>query len=279
MRGFLALLGRLATESRWNLIVSGGAMFLFGWLNTYVVWLRIEQIRKQLADSSRDNFRMVREMAGGDDPSISLAMVEVSFWMHPFIWLPVLIWAIGRGSLAVSGELERGTLDLVLSRPLPRWSYLLAHLLTAWLGFLVLGALLVAGNRVATLVYPIEQAPTARLLFWPALNLAALGASVHGLTLAASALDRVRWRATLVGTVIATAGFAAWLIANLKALAESPLRPWLKAIALFELFNPVDAVGQAQDLPANLAILSALTLGGLLVAFLSFLHRDLPASG
>lgn len=278
MRGFFTMLGKLFAESRWNLFISAGAMFLFGWLNTYVISLRIAQIQEQLAKADPDRFRMVREMAG-DARDVSLAMIEMAFWMHPFVWLPVVVWAIGRASLAVAGELERGTLDLVLSRPLSRWSYLFAQIFYAWFGLVVLAIALVAGNRLATIAYPIEQAPIVRLLFWPAWNLVLLGAAIHGLTLAISSADRVRWRATLLGTVIATAGFAAWLIANLKDMASSPLRPWLKAIALFELFNPIDAVGKAERLAFNLSFLSGLTLIGVILAFLAFLWRDLPANG
>ncbi len=278
MKGFFALLGKLFAESRWNLLISAGAMFLFGWLNTYVVAFRMSQIREQLAKGDSDRFRMIRQMAG-EELEVSVAMIEMIFWLHPFIWLPVVIWAIGRGSLAVAGELERGTLDLVLSRPLSRWSYLLAQILFAWFGLAVITAALVAGNRVATNFNHVDNPPTIRVLFWPAWNLALLGAAILGFTIAASAADRVRWRATLLGTVVTTGGFAAWLIANLRELAESPLRPWLKKIALFELFNPVDAVGKGEFLTSNVTFLSGLALGGVVVAFLAFLWRDLPASG
>ena len=50
-------------------------------------------------------------------------------WSHPIVFLLISIWAIGRGSIAVAAEVERGTMDLILSRPVPRWVYLTSHVL------------------------------------------------------------------------------------------------------------------------------------------------------
>src|SRR5262249_51269934 len=39
------------------------------------------------------------------------------------------VWAVGRAAGAIAGELDRGTMELLLAQPLPRWRLLLAHLL------------------------------------------------------------------------------------------------------------------------------------------------------
>lgn len=278
MRSFLTLIGKTLAEARWTLLISAVAMFLFGWLNTYVISFQMARFRARLEQGGGEGLRMIREMAG-QGADLSVAMFEMMFWLHPFIWLPVVVWAVGRGSLAVAGELERGTLDLVLSRPIARWAYLYTQVLVAGVGLVLIPAALVAGNRISTRFNPVDDPPSAGLLFWPALNLALLGAAIFGITLVVSASDRVRWRATLVGTVVTTGGFAAWLISNLRDLADSPVRRWLRPFALFELFNPVDAVGAGRELAFNLTFLAGLALGGVAAAFLAFLWRDLPASG
>lgn len=276
MRPFLALVRRLIAESRWTLGISCGAMFLFGWLTTYVMAREIGRFKKAL-ESGEGRFRMLREMAG-QDVQITVANLEMQFWMHPFLWLPIVAWAIGRGSLAVGGELERGSMDLVLSRPVSRFSYLASHVAVNLIGLVALAALLVAGNRIATRFNALEDPPTTALLFWPALNLTALGLSIFGLTLAVSAFDRVRWRATLVGSAITVSGLAALIVAGLPAMADSPLKPWLNRIALFRFYNPIDAVGEATQLAGNLAALGGIGLAGIVLAFAVFLFRDLPAS-
>ena len=127
---------------------------------------------------------------------------EVAWWNHPFILLSVLTWAVARGSGAVAAEVERGTLDLILSRPVSRSAYLASHVLVAGLGLAVLAAALVAGNLAGTRYNRVETPATFLVLARPALNLAALGLAVHGYTLLFSALESVRWRPNLIGSVL-----------------------------------------------------------------------------
>ena len=54
----------------------------------------------------------------------------------------------------------------------------------------------------------------------PAVNLAALGLPIYGYTLLASALDYVRWRATLIGSVLTLIGFVALVISLIPILKE-----------------------------------------------------------
>jgi ABC-2 type transport system permease protein len=280
MSGFFTLVRRLIGEARWTLVISMAALFLFGWLNTFVTAREIARFRERIASGGGGNqLQMARGLLGGD-AEVSAARFEMLFWMHPFLWLPTIIWAVGRGSLSVAGELERGTLDLVISRPVSRGSYLTSQIGVACLGLVLLSGAVVAGNRVSTFFNKLEGAPTVRVLFWPALNLAMLGLAVFGITLAASAADRVRWRATLFGTVATIASFASWVVARVPAMEGTSLKPWLQRLGtLFEAYNPVDAVGEMKHLAFNLEVLGGLGLGGIVVAYLAFLWRDLPASG
>jgi ABC-2 type transport system permease protein len=279
MSRFLALLRKLALEVRWILGLNVATMFLFGWLNTYFTARRMDRIR-ELIETGEGRGASIVQSIGGQDAVLSVATIEITFWfVPPFLFLPVVIWAIGRGSLSVAGELERGTLDLVLSRPISRFAYLLGQLAVAVLGLAVLVAALVAGNRLSTNFNRVDGAPTAAELAGPALNLAALGFAVLGITMAASSLARVRWPATAVGTVVTLGGFVAWVFAHLREMEGSPLRPWFQAVALFELYNPVDAVSTRALLGRNLLILGGLGLAGVAAAFAAFLRRDLPTNG
>ena len=60
-------------------------------------------------------------------------------------------------------------------------------------------------------------------MFYPAINLAALGLPIYGYTLLASALDHVRWRATLVGSVLTLVGFIALVISLIPVLQDAEL--------------------------------------------------------
>ncbi len=275
MSGALTLIRKLLADARAMLLIMAGAMFLFGWLNVYVTWLTMNRFRNQMGP---ERTRLLRQMAG-DNAELSTAAFEMRFWMHPFLWLPVVVWGISRGSLAVAGELERGSMDLILSRPISRTSYLGSQVLVAILGILFLVGALVAGNLVGTRFNPIEDPPTWRLLLKPAANLSALGLTVYGYTLFLSAIERVRWRPMLVASVVTIASFVGWFIAVLPVMDTSPWKPWLLKSSIFNAYNPVDAVVRAEQLAGNLAILSTIGLVGVILAFGGFLWRDLPSSG
>ena len=111
-------------ESRWTLGLSTAALFGLGWLFVYVTSLNEAEILRLLESDSEGGGRIqwMRNLGVAERPT-SVAIM-MAFWNHPFIVLLVAIWAIGRGSAAVSAEIERGTLDLILSRPvraLPIW--------------------------------------------------------------------------------------------------------------------------------------------------------------
>ena len=78
---------------------------------------------------------------------------------HPLIFLALLGWATGRASGAVAGEVERGTLDLTLSRPVRRSTYLAAQVLATMLAFALLIGSTIAGHLVAPFVFRIHAPP------------------------------------------------------------------------------------------------------------------------
>ena len=104
----------------------------------------------------------------------STTALEVCWWNHPVIVLSVLAWAVARGSAAVAGEIERGTIDVTLSRPVPRWSYLTSQIVFTLLGLLAMTASLVLGSLVASLFYSLK-APSLATLAKPAAMLVTVG--------------------------------------------------------------------------------------------------------
>ncbi len=278
MRLFFALLRKHMHDSRGTLILSAAALFALGWLFVFVTSLNETEILKALSSETEDTrFRWLRNMGLAEQPpSISIMM---SFWSHPFILLIVSIWAIGRGSIAVGAEVERGTLDLILSRPVSRTSYMFTHVIMAIFGLMVLTLALAVGARIGAhynyLRVPIE--------FWtllkPAINLAALGLPIYGYTLLISAVDQVRWRPTIVGSVVTLAGFIAWVVSVIPVLQKYTWRVYLERVSIFKLYNPVDDVSAAESLPFNLAVLAGIGAACILLAFIGFVRRDLPANG
>ena len=74
--------------------------------------------------------RMILTFFGGEkltfaDPQETLAIGP----MHPLVQAIFCIWAVGRSAGAIAGEIDRGTMELLLAQPIARKKVILAHLL------------------------------------------------------------------------------------------------------------------------------------------------------
>ncbi len=153
----------------------------------------------------------------------SLAMT----FHEPVLILCILVWAIARGSDVVSGEINRGTLEMLLAQPITRWQLLWTHglvcavglallCMTAWGGLaagihtnsireqiaptvdvaipftpLRIPVRIGAEQQVQT---PLSSRVDASLFIAPSLQLFAFGIFVYGLSVLCSSFDRYRWR-------------------------------------------------------------------------------------
>jgi len=274
MRPFWTLVRKNLHDVRWSLTLSASALFGLGWLFVHVASLQETRIRQALSDGK--GFNWIRQMGlGADPPSVEIMM---AFWNHPFILLLASMWAIGRGANAVGAEIERGTLDMVMSRPVSRSTYLGAQALTGTLGLLAIAASLAAGAYAATFYNVLKSPPTLGLLARPAFNLAALAFPMYGYALLFSSVDIVRWRPLTIASVLTLAGFIARVISVIPVFKDATWRPWAEHASLFTLYNPVDAVSERVRYEFDVAVLLALGSALVAMAFLAFSTRDLPAN-
>jgi ABC-2 type transport system permease protein len=279
MRSFWALLRKQFVESRWTLALSSAVLFGLGWLFVYVTALNEARIVQSLQSDSDfgERIQWMKNLGVTEQPS-SISLIMVS-WNHPIIWLWVAMWAISRGSVAVAAEVERGTMDLILSRPVRRSVYLATQVLFAIAGLAILGAALFAGSSIGVRYNALREPPSSGAMLPPALNLAALGLPVYGYTLLLSALDYVRWRPTSIGSVLTLGGFIAYVVSLIPVLQDASWRPWLERISIFKAFNPVELVTTGESLTFNVSILAGVGAACIVVSFLVFCVRDLPTNG
>jgi ABC-2 type transport system permease protein len=277
MRPFWALVRKQFVESRWTLVLTAAALFGLGWLFVYVTARTEAEVIRRLESDTGDGGRIqFMRMMGVQSTSVSIMM---TFWNHPLIMLLISIWAIGRGSAAVAAEIERGTMDLILSRPLARSTYLASQVLFATGGLAILAAALLAGASIALRYNFLSEPPTPSILIWPALNLAALGLPIYGYTLLASSLDHVRWRPTSVGSVLTLGGIIAYVVSMIPVFEDSSCKPWLERVSIFKAYNPIELVDAGQTLVFNLSILTGIGVAFIVLAFVAFSVRDLPTNG
>ena len=271
----LALLRKSIREARLLLLSSMFIMFAFCWLRVWIVSLLPTDRFKTIVEQFREFERFVPvpfEQLFTYPGRIALTYDEL------IVVMCVAIWAIARGSDCVSGELGRGTLEMVLAQPVSRKRILLTQALVTTVGVALLTLVSWGGLFVGIHTTDVEEPvtplklsismfgsdPAQSLLegetrtvpmstkvsphdMWPAaVNLFALGFFLAGLSTLISAPDRYRWRT--IGIVAAI--YVVALILKIVGLAADRFS-WLLNYTFFTAYDPERFVSIAVNAPGD----------------------------
>jgi ABC-2 type transport system permease protein len=272
MSQFAALLRKHVIESRWLLGLLCFAFLAFGIL---ISWQAKRYERVVESGDLQQIGRSIRPFRffGGANMDGSTTALEVAWWNHPLVVLVVLCWAMSRGANAVAGEIERGTIDVTLSRPISRSSYLLSHIVYTLMGFVALLFFLIVGITVGNVYWSTASPPNPFILLKPGLMVFSMGLAVFGYTLPLSAMDVVRWRAVTVSAAITLLGLIGMSVAPMYENQE-----WLGKLSIFYFYAPVTVAMKTDPLAFNAGVLTAVFLAGAAIAFVLFSQRDLPSN-
>jgi ABC-2 type transport system permease protein len=226
-----ALWSKSIRESRWLWLSCALVMFTFHML---FVWI--------MSQFPTSNFKAILAFV----PSVMQKMFPVDIeqlassagrvataYDHPIVLLMCLVWSVARGSDVVSGELGRGTLEMILAQPVSRARVLYGSTAVTLIGAAGLALLAWLGTTLALQLIELEEAVDAKLFVPAALSLFALMFFLTGITTLASAADRYRWR-----TIGIIGGFyAVESIVRIVAML-APGWEWLSKFTFFTAFNP-----------------------------------------
>jgi len=257
-----SLINKSIVESRLLLVCCMAALFGFCWTRVWLVsqfeMSRFQTIVEQFQQFERFfpvPFEQLFTYAG----RIALTYDE------PIVVVCISLWAIARGSDCISGEIGRGTMEMLLAQPVSRVQVLWSHVLVtvAGTGLLAIASWLGVYVGIQTTVVE-EPAPAARVTipwfgvefpnplapvqmervpmrervratwFVPAaFNLFSLGVFGAGLSTLMSAFDRYRWR-----TIGIVAGFyLVQMTLKIVGLAADHLS-WLSRLTFFTAYEP-----------------------------------------
>lgn len=74
--------------------------------------------------------KAIRTLIGGENVDLDKAQDLLSIsYVHPLMVMIFCIWGVGRAAGALAGEVDRGTMELLLAQPVARSRLLLAHLI------------------------------------------------------------------------------------------------------------------------------------------------------
>ncbi|MHB8958030.1 MAG: ABC transporter permease subunit [Candidatus Limnocylindrales bacterium] len=234
------------------------------YLSLYPSLGSVEEMRR-LLDAMPPELRAMFSAEGSDlSTPAGYLNIELFTFMLPLIVMAITI-AIGAG--ATAGEEERGTLELLLANPVPRWRIVIEKAL----GAAALAAVLCAGVWVAL-------AAAAQLIDVD-IALERVAAALASVWLLACAIGAV---AMLVGALtgrrtmsIAVALGAAILGFFLNALAplSDVLEPW-RALSPHYHYIGYDPLGNGLDL-GHALVLAAISVVMVALAAFAFERRDL----
>ncbi len=191
--------------------------------------------------------------------------------VHPIALALVAIQVVGFAAAAVAGERQRGTLEVLLARPLER-RVLYATLLAATVLFAALTEAAVLGGIVAgALLFRVagDLRPTDIALCW--LNAVALFGALGAISLAASvSFDRLG-PAMGIALGVTIVGYAAEFLGTLW-----PDAAWLRVASPFRYFEPTRILAGTFE-PRDLLVLGAVFVAAVAWAVWIFPRRDLAA--
>jgi len=165
----LALWKKAFGEAKWLLLVCALGLFLFAfvriWLVSQVEMSRFAEIIGQLwSDLEKFSFVPLSHL-------LTYPGRIAVLYNEPMVVLLISIWAISRGSDVVSGEISRGTMEMVLSQPVSRLQVMFSQGVVGLLGVVVLCLAAWLGTSAGIGTFKAKESPPPPTLKIPGFDL------------------------------------------------------------------------------------------------------------
>jgi len=268
----LALIIQTVKKSKWSIVGYTLAAAVMVWLLVTIypsISTQGEELRKAFESYPAAIFE-----AFGIDMEGFFATLEgyLGGEQYSMTWPIILIMLVASfGGGALAGEIERGTIGILLSQPLSRIKLFLGKYLA---GLVVILTYVFASILV---VVPAAEIYDVSYRFQNHLTLAILGSlfalALFGITMMFSAFFSERGKVTLFSAGLFMLMYFLNVLANLK---ESLVN--LKYLSLFHYFDYGKALLENRIEPLTIAVLLGVGVIGTLVGLVWFNHRDIAAS-
>ncbi len=208
----------------------------------------------------------LRAMFAAENVDIATPAGYLNVELFTFV-IPLLVFAVTLVSAgATAAEEERGTLELLLANPLPRWRIVLERwvAMVAAAGFLCLGIWvgLAATASIASIDIALSLVGAALMSAW------LLGVATGSMALALGAITGNRMLSIGIALGIAIAAF----FVNALAPLADVLEPW-RVLSLQYHYIGYDPLAAGLD-PVHAGVPAAVSVALLAVAIAAFERRD-----
>lgn len=255
-----ALLAK-AFRDGWLLLACLAALlFGFTWLQ---IWLgsmiSLPEFAKFLSSALPKNFERLSPVPFSE-MATSAGRIAI-IYAHPLVLFGTLVWAIARGSDCVSGEIGRGTMEMLLAQPISRSSVYVTQAAVAVLGAAILAAAVWCGTAIGLATVELPERVAVGRFIAADLNLFARTVCLAGMAALFSSCDSQRWRT--VGLM--TGWYVLATICEIVGRVADGWQ-WLKYASFLTVYTPEAMVARPEEAWSVLAYkdqsLIGLGLGG-----------------
>ncbi len=266
-------LWKKAVADAWlTLAISVALLVLFCWL--FVWWMsQFDMGAWSTMLNLLPNF--VQPMLGVPLAKLATPAGQLSILYAHIVTILVCIgWAIGRGSASISGEIGRGTMDLLLSLPVWRVSVMAAPAVVATFGAALLAASVWMGMWLGLSCVHFQNPPAVSQFLPGAINLFAMTFCFTGITTFVSSWNNDRWR-----TISISGGFFVVSLIVKFVARMWPGGHWIGYASFLTLFRPQELILAPPDGWARFhcdLMLISLGLASYAVAAVVLWRRNIP---
>ena len=191
-------------------------------------------------------------------------------YQDPLILLLYMLFAVGVPTALLAGEVQRGTMELILSRQTTKTqAYICAGLITV-VGMYALVVVMFLGTVAATNIYKFYQEVPLYCFFRLAINGGILASAVGGIALLAAACFR---RGMAVSLTVA------YLVVNYFIMIITqwwPRMKWLNPVTIFNYVNGAKIFRDHTWPVGDMCVLISLLIVSTLLGGIIWWRRDLP---
>lgn len=259
------MLRRALADERWTVFWYSLGLLLYGLL-IVAFWPTMKKNTELLAQYIKSFPEVFLKAFGVSDFSHFVGFVGAEFLN--FMWpLIASIFTVMAASASVAGEVDRGTAELWLSVPTPRWRLLAAKLVAIAGGVVVLVAVTLAGIVLGAAF--VGESLEAASVLAAGVTLAALCVAVGGYGALFSSLLSERGKAAGLAAAVTLASYLASIIAGISADWD-----WLRYASLMTAYHPQQALEAGAVRGDEVAALLGIGLASSVLALLVFERRD-----
>jgi hypothetical protein len=218
-----------------------------------------------------DMFPFLKTFIGGDAVQVgNIGGLIAIGYQHPLVLLLYMLFAVGVPTALLAGAVQRGTMELILSRQTTKTHvYICAGLVTV-AGMYALVIVMFTGTVVATRLYDFDQAVLLYSFFKIAIIGGMLASAVGGIALLAAACFS---RGLAVSLTVA------YLVVNYFVSLIADYWPRMKWLEPTTIFNYVDGPAMF-DKPGwpigDMCVLLSLLIVSTVLGGIIWSRRDLP---